>query len=567
MDSASPFPALLANPMPLVIRSTLEQLRFWVRMNPWFKDSYRDSWFEVETSVLEDLQTEYNREWGQISVRSMTLQPFSFSDRRFADKTWSQPFYGSIAALYLLNAQTLTKLFGVLSIDDHRSYRRLRFILEQTIAACAPSNFLNLNPEAQHRLVETQGASLFTGLMHLASDMQEGKLRQCDKGDYEVGVTLATTPGAVVYQNPIFQLIQYAPTTEQQFKKPILIVPPAINKFYILDLQPKNSMIRYLVAQGHPVFVISWRNADESIANASWDDYLEQGIIEAIRVTKDISGSDQINAVGYCVGGTLLCTGLAVLAARNDYPAASLTLLATLLDFEETGEISIFIDEELVSYRERTIGGQEGGPIGVFRGEDMANTFSLLRPNELWWNYSVDKYLKGMKPRSLDMLFWNNDSTNLPGPFYCYYLRHTYLQNDLKKGVLKCCGERVDLSKLKMPVYLLGTREDHIVPWGSAFANSHLLSGPVHFVLGASGHIAGVVNPPAQNKRSYWTAEQMEDTPEQWLAKATEHPGSWWPDWMTWLSNLDAEQQPSVTQLGTPEYPVLEAAPGQYVKS
>lgn len=566
MDNAVPFPSLLLNPMPMSIRSALEQLRFWVRLNPWFKNSYQDAWFEIESSTLDSLQSQYNLEWSQISLRGMTLQPFSFSDRRFASPAWSQPVYGSIAALYLLNADILIKLSQALAVDTEKDRKRLDFLVEQGIAACAPCNFLNLNPEAQNRLVETQGASLFTGLLHLASDIQEGKLRQCDKGAFEVGKDLAITPGAVVYQNPLLQLIQYTPITEQQYKRPLLIVPPAINKYYILDLQAHNSMVRYLLEQGHPVFLVSWRNADESVAHATWDDYL-QAIIDALAVVQQFSDNEPVNAVGYCVGGTLLTTALAVLAARGKKPVASLTLLATFLDFSETGEISIFIDEELVSYREHTIGGKDGGSVGIFRGEDMANTFSLLRPNELWWNYSVDKYLKGQKPRALDLLFWNNDSTHLPGPFYCYYLRHTYLQNDLKKGTLECCGERIDFSKLDMPVYLLGTREDHIVPWQSAFASTRLLSGPSRFVLGASGHIAGVVNPPAQKKRSYWTAESTPETAEQWLASATEQPGSWWPDWMSWLSDLNNEQKTAPAQVGNSQYPVLEAAPGSYVQA
>ena len=566
MDNASPVPALLSTAMPLIVRSALEQLRFWVKMNPWFKNSYRDEWFDVDSAQLDRIQTLYNQEWAQIGLRAMSFQSFTFKDKRFADKAWAQPLYGSLASLYLLNADTLKQVFEILPIDSEKDRRRLHFLIEQTVAAYAPSNFLNLNPEAQNRLVETQGASIFTGILHLFSDMQEGKLRQCDKGAFEVGVDLAVTPGAVVYQHPLLQLIQYQPLTEQQYKRPLLIVPPAINKFYILDLQQHNSMVRYLLEQGHPVFLVSWRNADMSVANTTWDEYLE-AIISAIATVRQITQEDQINAVGYCVGGTLLCSALAVLAARGERPAATLTLLATLLDFKETGEISIFIDEELVSYREQTIGGQNDNPVGLFRGEDMANTFSLLRPNELWWNYSVDKYLKGIKPRPLDLLYWNNDSTNLPGPFYCYYLRHTYLQTDLKKGILHCCGETLDLGQLDMPNYLIGTVEDHIVPWQSAFASTQLLKGTSRFVLGASGHIAGVINPPAQKKRSYWTAESTPNTPQKWLDTATEHPGSWWSDWMQWLSQQDAQQQPAPSQLGSPEYPVLEAAPGHYVKN
>lgn len=566
MDNASPFPSLVSGPLPLTLRGTLEQLRFWVRLNPWFKDTYQDDWFNVDSSVLEGLQAHYNQEWSQIGLRAMTLQPFTFTDRRFADAAWSQASYGALAALYLLNSDVLTQLTQALPIEDEKARGRLKFLVQQTIAACAPSNFLNLNPEAQQRIIETQGASLVLGMMHLATDMQDGKLRQCDKGEFEVGVDLAVTKGSVVYQNPLLQLIQYTPLTEQQFKRPILIVPPAINKFYILDLQPHNSLVRYLLEQGHPVFLTSWRNADMSVADATWDDYLE-AIASAVKAVQDINNGALINTVGYCVGGTLLSSALAVMAARGQNPAASLTLLATFLDFEDTGEISIFIDEDLVQYRENTIGDVDNGNIGLFRGEDMANTFSLLRPNDLWWNYSVDKYLKGHKPKPLDMLYWNNDSTNLPGPFYCYYLRHTYHQNDLKSGNLMCCGEQLDLGKLNMPAYLVGTKEDHIVPWTSAYASTQIIKGPTRFILGASGHIAGIVNPPAQKKRSYWAAENTQETAEKWLESAQEFPGSWWTDWMSWLASLDAEQQPAPKKLGNTQYPTLEAAPGSYVKA
>ena len=565
MENSSPFSAFFSANMPFAARAALEQLRFWVRHNPWFQGKNTDAWFEVEGAVLDRLQAEYNGEWAQLGMQLLTQQPFTFSDSRFSGNAWSQPLFGSLAALYLLNSRFLMRLLDELPIESGKMRQRMVFLVEQLVAAGAPSNFLNSNPEALERVVQTQGASLFSGLLHLASDMKEGKLRQCDSGAFEVGVNLATTPGQVVYQNPLFQLIHYAPQSETQFARPLLIVPPAINKFYILDLQPESSLVRYALEQGHSVFLVSWRNADESIASATWDDYVEKGIIEAVKVTQAISGQEQLNILGYCVGGTLLSCGLAVLAARGEKPAASLTLLVTLLDFENSGVLDVFVDEEIVSYRERTIGGTQG-KFGLFRGEDMGNTFSLLRPNELWWNYGVEKYLKGQKPRSLDLLYWNNDSTHLPGPMYCGYLRHTYLQNDLKTGKLQCCGETLDLTKLDMPTYLVGTREDHIVPWRGAYASTRLLKGPIRFVLGASGHIAGVINPPAKKKRSYWTNDTLPMDPDNWLEAAEEHPGSWWGDWNTWLSEFAGERAPAVASLGSADYPPLEAAPGSYVK-
>ncbi|MNZ37182.1 Poly-beta-hydroxybutyrate polymerase [compost metagenome] len=564
MNNPPPFMAFFSANLPFVARAALEPLRFWVRQSPWFQGKNTDAWFEVDAAVLDRLQAEYNGEWAQLGMQLLTRQPFAFSDSRFAGNAWNQPMFGSLAALYLLNSRFLMRLIDELPIESGKLRQRLIFLVEQLIAAGAPSNYLSSNPEALERVVQTGGASLLSGLLHLASDLKEGKLRQCDSGAFEVGVNLATTPGQVVYQNPLFQLIQYAPQGETQFKRPLLMVPPAINKYYILDMQPESSLVRHALEQGHPVFLVSWRNVDESLASTTWDDYVEQGILEAIKVTQAISGEKQLNLLGYCVGGTLLACGLAVLAARGEKPAASLTLLVTLLDFENSGVLDVFVDEEIVSYRERTIGGKQG-KFGLFRGEDMGNTFSLLRPNELWWNYGVEKYLKGQKPRSLDLLYWNNDHTHLPGAMYCWYLRHTYLQNELKTGKLQVCGETLDLSKLDMPTYLVGAREDHIVPWRSAFTSGRLLKGPTRFVLGASGHIAGVINPASKNRRSYWTNEALPGDPEQWLEGAVEQPGSWWGDWTDWLGKRAGKRGQATISLGSSDYMPLEPAPGQYV--
>lgn len=549
---------------PFVASLSLQQLRLWLAQHPWFSDYDQSAWFEIPAEQLQRLQDDYQQECALLTQRLFTAQPFDFSDPRFASGNWSEPLFGAIAAAYLLNSSFLTRLVALLPIEPDKPRRRVQYLVEQALAASAPSNFLASNPDALKQLVETAGTSLYTGILHLLGDIREGKLRQCDDGEFEVGTTLAITPGEVVYENAIFQLIQYYPRGDSQYQTPLFIVPPVINKYYILDLRPENSLVRHLVEQGHSVFMMSWRNFTQEQAGLSWDDLIQDGVISALRVTRAISGVRRLGCLGFCIGGTLLSSALAVLADRGDRDIASLSLLATFLDYVDTGPIDVFVDEQLVAYRERTIGGQNGA-VGLFRGEDMGNTFSLLRPNELWWNYHVDKYLKGKKPRALDLLYWNNDSTNLPGPMYCWYLRHTYLQNDLKSGQLEICGNRLDLSQIEAPAYFLGTKEDHIVPWRSAYAGTALLSGPCRFVLGASGHIAGVINPPAQNKRHYWTCDSTPADPDEWFSNAEQHPGSWWNDWFDWLARHSGARQAAKPQLGSSEYPPLESAPGRYV--
>jgi len=564
-NNAHTFNTYWSGQVPFIASFAVQQLRLWVSTNPWFTGHEYNDWFDLPHSTLDSLQSDYQLQWGDLGQRLMTGQPFTFEDRRFASGNWSQPLFGSLAAFYLLNAGFLLKLLDKLPIKEKKPRQRLLYLVEQAIAAGAPSNFLASNPDALQRAVETQGASLLTGLLHLASDLKEGKMRQCDSNAFKVGGDLATTPGEVVFENELFQLIQYYPQTETQYRRPVFVVPPSINKYYILDLRPDNSMIRHLLQQGHPVFLMSWRNFDQAHANTTWDDLIETGIIKGLQVTREISGEQRPNCVGFCIGGTLLSTALAVLAARGDKEIASVSLLTTFLDYLDTGPIDIFVDEQLVAYRERTIGGKDG-PIGLFKGEDMGNTFSLLRPNDLWWNYNVDKYLKGLKPIALDLLFWNNDSTNLPGPMYCWYLRHTYLQNDLKSGELNCCGVKLDLRAIEAPAYILATHDDHIVPWRSAYASTNLLGGTKRFVLGASGHIAGVINPPANHKRHYWTNNRVSKNPDTWFKNADQHPGSWWNDWCVWLASHAGERQPSVLHTGNTRYPAIESAPGRYVK-
>jgi len=561
----APFAAYWPAQVNFSTHPILQQLPLWLSQNPWFAEFDQTGWFEPDSKALEALQADYQQKLTELGQKLLSGQPLEFTDPRFSGKAWAQPLFGSVAALYLLNSDYLQKLMALLPIAPAKPRERLLYLVEQSIAASAPSNFLLSNPDALQQMVNTGGASLFTGLQHLLSDMQEGRLRQCDAGEFKVGVDLATTQGDVVFENDIFQLIHYRPLTEMQYRTPLLIVPPAINKYYILDLKPENSMVKHLLEQGFPVFLISWRNFGEAQSHLRMDDVVQNGVIAAIRAVRAISGVRKLNYLGFCIGGTLLCSALAVLAARGDREVGSVSLLAAFLDYIDTGKIDVFVDEQLVSYRERTIGGKDGTPTGLFRGEDMGNTFSLLRPNELWWNYHVGKYLKGEKPKALDLLFWNNDSTNMPGPMYCWYLRHTYLQNDFKSGTLKLCGETVDLRTIDAPTYIFAAREDHIVPWHSAYASTRVLPGQCRFVLGGSGHIAGVINPPAKKKRGYWTNEAITENADDWMASAKQQEGSWWPDWFAWLGERSGEQVPAKAQTGSAEYPPLEAAPGRYV--
>jgi polyhydroxyalkanoate synthase len=384
-----------------------------------------------------------------------------------------------------------------------------------------------------------------------------------DESLFTVGQNVATTEGAVVFENEFFQLLEYKPLTAKLFERPFLLVPPCINKFYILDLQPENSFIRYAVSQGHRTLVVSWRNPDESLKNTTWDDYVQDVAIQAISVVREIGATKQINALGFCVGGTILSNALAVLAARGEKPVASATFLTTLIDFQDTGVLDVFIDENFVKYRE----GQFAHG-GLMKGKDMASTFSFLRPNDLVWNYVVGNYLKGETPPPFDLLYWNSDATNLPGPYYAWYLRNTYLENNLiKPGVTEVCGEKIDLRLLDMPFYLYGSREDHIVPIEGAYASSQVLPGKKRFVMGASGHIAGVINPPAKNKRSHWirTDGKLPKSHVEWLKGAKEHPGSWWTDWSLWLKSHAGKQVAAPKNYGRGKYKALMPAPGNYV--
>jgi polyhydroxyalkanoate synthase len=521
---------------------------------------------EQMSRIQQDYVEQAGALWNQALENPSKLHP---DDRRFAAPEWtSNPGSAFMASMYLLNARTLQRMADSLCGDD-KARERVRFAVQQWVDAAAPSNFLALNPEAQKKAIETQGESLTKGLQMLLGDIRQGHMSQTDESVFEVGRNVANTEGSVVFENELIQLIEYKPLTAKVHAVPFLLVPPCINKFYILDLQPDNSLIRYAVSQGHRVFVVSWVNAEDDLAKATWDDYIETGTIQAIKVTQEITGAKKINALGFCVGGTLLATALAVLDARGDKPVASLTLLTTFLDFVNTGTMDLFVDEAMVQMRETTIGERSPQGGGLMKGGELAATFSFLRANDLVWNYVVGNYLKGEKPPAFDLLYWNSDSTNLPGPMYCWYLRNTYLENKLAQpNALTVCGTPLDLRRLDMPTFVYGSREDHIVPWDSAYASTQFLSGPITFVLGASGHIAGVINPPQKNKRSYWTSGQpgqFPPTAKAWMGTAQEHPGSWWTGWSEWLAQHAGPMVAAPKQPGSKKHQAIEAAPGRYV--
>ena len=519
---------------------------------------------QFSSAKLQALQQQYLQDAKKLWDQGLQAAP-EIKDRRFTGDGWAaNPVATFSAAAYLLNARTLMGLADAVEADA-KTRARIRFAVEQWMAAMAPSNFLAFNAEAQKKAIETKGESIAKGMQNLLNDITQGHVSMTDESLFEVGVNVATTEGAVVFENELFQLLEYKPLTAKVYERPLLLVPPCINKFYILDLQPENSLIRYAVSEGHRTFVVSWRNPDDSLSHKTWDDYVEDGAMAAIDVVQNITGAEQINALGFCVGGTILSNALAVLAARGDEPVASATFLTTLIDFTDTGILDVFIDETSVKIREVQMG--KGG---LLKGQELASTFSFLRPNDLVWNYVVGNYLKGETPPPFDLLYWNSDSTNLPGPFYAWYLRNFYLENNLvKPGKLIVCGEKMDLANLTLPVYIYGSREDHIVPFNAAYASTQVLPGQKRFVMGASGHIAGVINPPAKGKRSHWIRAdgKLPPTLDQWLEGATEHPGSWWTDWSGWLKDHAGKQiaAPKGYGKGT-RFKAIEPAPGRYVK-
>ncbi|QXM24804.1 class I poly(R)-hydroxyalkanoic acid synthase [Elioraea tepida] len=487
-------------------------------------------------------------------------------DRRFKHEDWHEnEVFDFIKQSYLLSARWIQKVVKEVEGLDDRTAQKVDFYTRQFVDAMAPSNFLLTNPEVLRRTVETGGENLVRGLNNLLADLERGKgklqIRMTDYEAFKVGENIATTPGSIVYQNDLMQLIQYAPTTEKVLKRPLLIIPPWINKYYILDLRPKNSFIRWAVAQGHTVFVISWVNPDERLAEKSFGDYMLEGPLAALDAIAKATGERGVNAIGYCIGGTLMACTLAWMAAKRDTRIKSATFLTTMIDFAEAGELAVFIDEEQLKAMEEKMEKR-----GYHDGHEMAVTFNMLRANDLIWSFVVNNYLLGQEPFPFDLLYWNSDSTRMPARMHSFYLRQMYQRNLLVvPGGIELEGVKLDLRKISVPCYFLSTREDHIAPWKSTYKATQIYKGPKRFVLAASGHIAGVVNPPEAGKYSHWINPELPPSPDEWFAGATELAGSWWPDWQRWVSALAPAKVPARTP-GDRDLAVIEPAPGSYVK-
>ena len=516
---------------------------------------------------LADIQQRYYGEhlalWSGLlagdGARQPEPEPASL-DPRFASPEWhTLPWFVYLRRSYLINARWVDALLEAAQMPDAKK-RRAAFVLRQFLDAIAPTNFAASNPEVIGLAAQSSGASLAQGLKHLSEDVSRGRIRMSDESAFEVGRNIAVTPGAVVYRNQIVELIQYAPRTAQVYSRPLFIVPPFINKYYILDLQPENSFVRYALDQGMQVFLVSWRNVPRELGGATWEDYIREGIYRPLQAVRQITGCDEANVLGFCVGGTLLASALAVM--DDPQQVASLTLLAAMLDFTDVGEIGVYVDDDYVRQCEQAY--RDGG---LMPGSLLASTFASLRANELVWSFVINNYLKGQTPRAFDLLHWNSDSANLPGRLYAWYLRNAYLENNLRiPGKLTLCGRQLDLGAIHCPAFILATRADHIVPWRSAYASTQLLGGKIEFVLGASGHIAGVVNPPAPARRGHWLNPAAPPSADAWLEQAIQRPGSWWPHWVSWLTQTAAAQIPAPHAIGSAQYPELAPAPGNYVR-
>jgi polyhydroxyalkanoate synthase len=488
------------------------------------------------------------------------------NDKRFADPQWSDnPMFDALKQLYLATSRWAQELVeGAEGVDEHTRHKA-RFYIEQINNALAPTNFPVTNPEVLRETASSNAENLVKGMHMLAEDIEAGKgslrIRQSDSSRFKVGENIANTPGKVIYQNDICQIIQYAQMTDEVLKRPLLIVPPWINKFYVLDLNPEKSFIRWALEQGNTVFVISWINPDAGQAGKDFDDYMKDGVLAALDVIRKATGEKEVNAIGYCVGGTLLAVTLAWLAARGENGIATATFFTTQVDFTHAGDLKVFADEEQIAALENQMRDS-----GYLEGSKMATAFNLLRSNDLIWPYVVNNYMKGKDPFPFDLLYWNSDATRLPCANHSFYLRNCYLENNFTAGRMVVAGETLDLGKVKVPVYNLASREDHIAPALSVFEGSRYFGGDVRYVLAGSGHIAGVVNPPAKNKYQYWTGGPVKGSLDRWIEKAREHPGSWWPDWQAWIDSHDGQRVKKKRKPGGSKLKPLEDAPGSYVK-
>jgi len=538
---------------------------FGVVAQYWMSDQTRatDVQMKLGKAYLELWGSAMRRMAGEDAPRAIEPAP---RDKRFADPEWkSNQFFEFVMQAYLLTTKWAFDLVREAEDLDPHTRKKAEFYVQQITNALAPSNFVLTNPEVLRQTLTTNADNLVRGMRMLAEDIEAGngqlRIRQSDPTNLEVGVNMAVTPGKVIYQNDVMQLIQYQPTTEKVLRTPLLIVPPWINKFYILDLRPEKSFIKWCVDQGITVFVISWVNPDKKLGQKSFEDYMKEGPLTAMDIIEQVTGEMKVHTMGYCVGGTLLATTLAWLAEKRRVRVASATFLAAQVDFTHAGDLLVFVDEEQISALERQMQSE-----GVLEGSRMAMAFNMLRSNDLIWSYVVNNYLKGQTPSAFDLLHWNSDATRMPAANHSYYLRNCYLENKLSTGTMVIDNTLLDLSKVKAPIYNLATREDHIAPAESVLYGSQFFGGPVKYVLSGSGHIAGVVNPPSGGKYQYWTNDNIKaGSVADWMKGAVEHKGSWWPDWREWLAGHDPEEV-AARPVGNDARPPIEDAPGSYVR-
>jgi len=522
---------------------------------------------QAQLSLWQD----YLKLWQSTTQRLMggptepVIEP-NAGDRRFKDNAWTEnAVFDYIKQSYLLTARWMQATVKQVDGLDDKTAKKIDFYTRQFVDAIAPSNFVLTNPEVLRTTIETGGENLVKGLDNLLKDLERGKgrllIKMTDLEKFKVGVNIAVTPGQVIHQNDLIQLIQYEPTTATVKRRPLLIIPPWINKFYILDLRPENSFIRWAVSQGHTVFVVSWVNPDEKLARKTFEDYMSEGLLAALDAIEQATGEREANVIGYCLGGTLLAATLAYMKAKgSDDRIKSATYFVALVDFKEAGELSVFIDEEQLHFLEERMREH-----GYLEGSDMATTFNMLRANDLIWSFVVNNYLLGKEPFPFDLLYWNSDSTRMPAAMHSFYLRNMYQENKLVvPGGITLAGVPIDVSTITMPSFLLSTREDHIAPWKSTYAATQLYRGPVKFVLAASGHIAGVVNAPGKSKYGHWENAKNPATPEEWLASATQYPDSWWPAWEKWVGKYAGGEVPA-RKPGDGKLKPIEKAPGSYV--
>jgi polyhydroxyalkanoate synthase len=556
---------------PLKLQEPFSHLALTLSQNPSKVFEANMSFFADSMKLYQQMSANY---MGMAVPESLIVEPGSkgesvvepdAEDRRFRHEAWEQhPIFKHIRDTYLLASKWMRTIVSETEGLDANTARKVEFFTDRYLDALSPTNFAATNPAVIERLIESKGASLVHGLKNMLEDIEEGegqlKIRMTDTSAFTLGENIAALPGKVVFENRMFQLIQYEPATPSVFKKPLLVVPPWINKYYVLDLQPKNSYLKWLVDQGHTVFVMSWVNPDESYRETGFEEYVKDGVLAALNAVTEATGENQINAIGYCLGGTLLATTLAYMAARDDKRIVSATFMASMLDFEEPGDLGVFIGEEEISSLE-----QKMEERGYLDGGEMAGTFNMLRGNDLIWSFFINNYLMGNDARPFDLLYWNSDSTRMPAKMHSWYLRNMYMKNLLKEhGALNIDGVPIDLKNVTIPVCFVSTLEDHIAPWKSTYAGASLFGGSTRFILGGSGHIAGIVNPPEANKYDYRVTSRPPVDPEKWLEKAEVFDGSWWPAWQKWVKGKSGKQV-DVRKPGDGALDIIEDAPGTYV--